>query len=100
AFCGFYDLTECLIMKHPKQVNAAGGLVHTPLLAALSKRHFRVTDLLYRHGAEVSVQDSLGNTPLHVALVSRHVDVMQWLLNHGADSNACASAKLHGINPT
>ncbi|KAF8256927.1 ankyrin repeat-containing domain protein [Lactarius quietus] len=89
AFCGFYDLTERLIMKHPEQVNAAGGRVVSPLSAALSKRHFRVADLLHSHGAAVGVQNYLGNTPLHPASANGQVDIMRWLLDHGADSNAC-----------
>jgi hypothetical protein len=31
AFCGFYDLAERLIMKHPEQVNARGGRILFPL---------------------------------------------------------------------
>ena len=45
AFCGFYDLAECLIMRHPEQVNARGGLNVSPLPAALYKRHFNVAQL-------------------------------------------------------
>ena len=88
AFCGFYNLTECLIMKHPEQVNAAGGRAVYPLLAALSKRHFRVADLLSKHGADVNVRDKDGWTPLHVAWRCGSVDIMRWLLNHGANANA------------
>ncbi|KAF8267963.1 ankyrin repeat-containing domain protein [Lactarius quietus] len=88
AFCGFYDLTERLIMKHPEQVNAYGGLVLAPLLAALSKRHFRAADLLYRHGAAMDAQDAVRDTPLHAASVNGQVDIMRWLLDHSADSNA------------
>jgi hypothetical protein len=56
AFCGFYDLAERLIIKHPDQVNARGGRNLFPLPAALYKTHFRVANLLYRHGAVVDVQ--------------------------------------------
>ncbi|KAF8268319.1 hypothetical protein EI94DRAFT_1186065 [Lactarius quietus] len=91
AFCGFYDLTERLIMKHPEQVNAYGGLVLAPLLAALSKRHFRAADLLYRHGAAMDVQDAVRDTPLHAASANGQADIIRWLLDHGADSNACDS---------
>jgi hypothetical protein len=46
ALCGFYDLAERLIMKHPEQVNARGGRNLFPLPAALYKRHFHIADLL------------------------------------------------------
>jgi hypothetical protein len=87
AFCGFYGLAERLIRKHPEQVNALGGRNLFPLPAALSKRHFRVANLLYTHGAVVDVQGSYGDTTLRAASSSGQVDIMRWLLDHGADIN-------------
>jgi ankyrin repeat protein len=87
AFCGFYDLAERLITKHPEQVNGRGGQNLFPLPAALYKRHFRVANLLYSHGAVVNVQGHTEYTPLHVASLSGQVDIMRWLLDHGADAN-------------
>ncbi|KAF8259884.1 hypothetical protein EI94DRAFT_1690198 [Lactarius quietus] len=89
SFCGFSNLAERLIITHPEQVNAAGGLVLAPLPAALSKGHFQVADLLYRHGAVVDLQDAANDTLLYEASASGQVDIMRWLLNHGADANAC-----------
>jgi hypothetical protein len=78
AFCGFYDLAERLIMKHPDQVNAYGGWILFPLPAALYNRHFHVADLLYRHGAVVDVQGDDKFTPLHAASRSHgQVDIMR-----------------------
>jgi ankyrin repeat protein len=88
AFCGFHDLADRLIMKHPEQVNGIGGYVVAPLPAALSKRHFRVADLLWKHGAVVDVRDRHGRTPLHAAGRSGSVDIIRWLLNHGANASA------------
>ena len=88
AFCGFYDLAECLIMKHPEQVNARGGLNVSPLPAALYKRHFNVAQLLYQHGTLIDVQGNFQDTPLHIASSQGRVDIMRWLLDHGADANS------------
>ena len=88
AFCGFYDLVEHLIAKHPEQVNAISGRVVAPLPAALHRRHFQVADLLYQHGAAVDIRGIYERTPLHTASMFGLVDVMRWLLNHGADVNA------------
>jgi ankyrin repeat protein len=96
AFCGFYDLAECLIMEHPYQVNARGGLNLFPLPAALSKRHLHVANLLYQHGAVVDVQGDDERTPLSVASFYGHVDIMRWLLDHGADANA---RSVYGFTP-
>ena len=89
ALCGFYNLVERLIMKHPEQVNVACGFILAPLPAALSKRHFRVADLLSKNGAAVDVRDREGWTPLYVVAGLLHsVDIMRWLLKHGANSSA------------
>jgi ankyrin repeat protein len=87
AFCGFYDMAERLIMKHPEQVNARGGRNLFPLPAALYKRHFRVVNLLYQHGAVVHVRGAFESTPLAAASFHGRVDTMRWLLDHGADAN-------------
>ena len=94
AFCGFYDIAEDQIMKHPEQVHARGGRIDSPLLAALYKKHFRVANLLYSHGAVVDVRGDSERTPLYVASCHGQVDVMRWLLDHGADANALADSYL------
>ena len=94
SFCGFYDLAERLIMKHPEHVNTRGGRNLFPLPAALYKRHFPVMDLLYRHGAVVDVQGEYDRTPLYAASSSHRVDIMRWLLDHGANANARTGACL------
>jgi hypothetical protein len=88
ALCGFHDLAERLIKKHPEQVNERGGRILAPLPASLSKGHFRVANLLRKHGAGVDVRDEDGWTPLHVASDSGEVDAMRWLINHGAEAGA------------
>ncbi|KAI9438099.1 ankyrin repeat-containing domain protein [Lactarius indigo] len=88
AFCGFYDLVERLIVKHPEQVNFRGGRILAPLPAAVYKRHFDVANLLYKHGAVVDVRGDVDRTPLYTASMFGRVDIMRWLLNHGADPNA------------
>ena len=88
AFCGFYDVAEHLITKHPEQVNARGGYNLFPLQAALYKRHLCVAHLLYQHGAGVDVRGIYENTPLCAASYNGQVDIMRWLLDHGAVANA------------
>jgi ankyrin repeat protein len=96
AFCGFYDLAERLITKHPDQVNARGGRIHAPLPAALYNRHFRIANLLHKHGGNVDCRGLFERTPIHSALIDGSVDVVRWLLNHGADANA---RSYYGIAP-
>ena len=88
TFCGFYDLAERLITKHPEQVNARSGYTLFPLPAALYNGHLHVANLLYRHGAVVDVHGENKDTPLRAASCDGEVDTMRWLLDHGADANA------------
>ena len=87
AQCGFYDLAEHLIAKHPDQVDAVGGYNRTPLVAALYGNHFHVAELLHRHGANVNVRGWYQRTPLLAASWDGYVDIVRWLLSHGADVN-------------
>ena len=98
AFCGFYDLAERLITKHPEQVNTRGGRNLFPLQAALYKRRFPVANLLYEHGAVVNVQGIYGYTPVHAASFGGQVDILRWLLSHGADANTLSSMRFTPLN--
>ena len=93
AFCGFYDLAEHLITRHPDQVNARGGRILAPLPAALYKKHFRLANLLHKHGADVDCRGGSDATPIYSAIMDGSVDVMRWLLNHGADVNTWRSGR-------
>ncbi|KAN0138119.1 Ankyrin repeat-containing domain protein [Lactarius tabidus] len=87
SLCGFRDLAARIIVDHPEQVNARGGRNHSPLAAALYKRHFNVAELLRHHGAAVDVPGYLHRTPLLAASQGELVDVGRWLLDHGADAD-------------
>ena len=88
SLCGFRDLAARIIVKHPEQVNARRGLNHSPLAAALHKRHFDVAELLIKHGAAVNVIGYSDRTPLQAASEDGLIDVVQWLIDHGADAES------------
>ena len=83
---GFYDLAEHLVGKHPEHINSRGGVMMTPLVAALGGKHFEVAELLHRNGADVDVRNGSENTLLRQATGA--LDIVGWLLIHGADVNA------------
>ena len=87
ALCGFHDLTEHLIIKHPEQVNALGGYYVTPMVAALARKHFQIAHLLHQHGADVDVRGRRSRTPLYTVSHREYPEMLRWLLNHGADVN-------------
>jgi ankyrin repeat protein len=93
---GFYDLAEHLVGKHPEHINARGGLVVAPLVAALFRKDFKVAKLLHQYGADVHVRDEYERTPLHSACAQGSMDIVEWLLNHGADVDAQG---IHGYRP-
>jgi ankyrin repeat protein len=85
---GFCDLAEHLVCKHPEHVDARGGQMVTPLVAALSGKHFQIAELLHRHDANIDVRDSDEDTPLNEACHAGLLETVEWLVNHGADVNA------------
>ena len=87
ALCGFHDLAEQLIIKHPQQVHATGGYFVSPLGAALKGGHFKIAQLLYGGGSDVGVQGRNDYTPLYGASCSGHFEIVQWLLSHRASPN-------------
>jgi Ankyrin repeats (3 copies)/Ankyrin repeats (many copies) len=87
ALCGFHDLAEQLIIKHPEQVYTTGGYFVSPLGAALWGGHLKIAQLLHEHGADVDVRGYKDHTPLYSASCSGHFEIVQWLLSHRANPN-------------
>jgi Ankyrin repeats (3 copies)/Ankyrin repeats (many copies) len=82
ALCGFYDLVEHLITKHPQDVNADGGYYVRPLVAALAGEHFQTADLLRHNNADLDVRGQHGRNPLHAAAYSGHSEVARKLIKY------------------
>jgi ankyrin repeat protein len=82
AFCGFYDLVEHLITKHPQDVNADGGYYVRPLVVALAGEHFQTADLLRHNGADLDVRGQWGINPLHAAAYSGNIEVARKLIEY------------------
>jgi hypothetical protein len=80
AFCGFHDLVEHLITKHPQDVNADGGYYVRPLVAALAGEHFQTAYLLRHKGADLDVRGNYGTNPLHGAAYSGNLEVVRILI--------------------
>jgi hypothetical protein len=88
ALCGFNDLVQCLVVKHPRHVITHGGHYVTPLFAALAGRHFQIAELLYHNGAHVDVRGEHGRTPLDSAAWYGDLQTVQVLLEYKADANS------------
>ncbi|KAI0266891.1 hypothetical protein BGY98DRAFT_1102427 [Russula aff. rugulosa BPL654] len=94
ALCGFANLVEQLIAKHPQHVNAIGGYSKTPAVAALAGRHFEVAQVLHRNKSSVEPKGYLGNTPLHSVALYGDLEMVQVLLEFGVDVNAKSRNRL------
>ena len=89
ALCGFHNVVEFLITKHPQDVNADGGYYMRPIVAALAGEHFQTADLLRHNGADLDLRDQSGRNPLHAAAFSGNLDVVRILVEYDpADINA------------
>jgi len=82
ALCGFHDLVEHFITKHPQDVNADGGYYVRPLVAALAGEHFQTADLLRHNGADLDVRGWGGRNPLHGAADSGNLEVVRILIEY------------------
>jgi Ankyrin repeats (3 copies)/Ankyrin repeats (many copies) len=90
ALCGFHDLVEHLITKHPQDVNADGGYYVRPLVGALAGNHFQTADLLRHNGADLDVRGHCGGNPLHGAAYSGNLEVVRILIEYDP---ACINAR-------
>ena len=93
VLCGFYELAEHLLFKHPQQVNAIFGRYTFPLFAALGEAHIEVAKLLLEHGANVDARNTTGETILLKVLSGpwprrNLANIVRLLLEYGADVNA------------
>lgn len=88
ALCGFKDLVEQLIVKHPEHVNAISGYYVTPAMAALAQRHFKLAQVLHCNGSSMDLWSLSQLLPLHCATRSWDLEMVQVLLNYGVDVNA------------
>ena len=98
ALCGFSNLVEQLIIKHPQHVNALAGRFMTPAVAALAGRHFQLAEVLHRNGSSVDpVRAGTGWSPLQCAANRGDLEMVQVLLDYGVDANTHGDK---GASPT
>ena len=87
ALCGFSNLVEQLIVKHPEHVNAIGGFYRTPAVAALAGRHFQLAQVLHRNGSSVDPPGRSEISTLHSAADYGDLEMVQVLLDYGVGVN-------------
>ena len=87
ALCGFRNIVEQLIIKHPKDVRAISGYHMTPAVAALAGRHFELVQVLHRNGSSVNLPGHHRNLPLHCAVDYMDLEMIKVLVNYGAGVN-------------
>ena len=88
SLCGFRDLAALFISENPQHVTGQVGRNPTPLVAALSRGHLDVAELLYEAGADLELKTVNNTTLLHAASAAGSVDVVNWLFNHGVSINS------------
>jgi len=85
SLCGFRNVVEHLITKHPDDIDARGGNHGSAVNAALKKRNIEIALLLLERGADVNIMDSSLTPPLCVASEAGRRDIVEVLLEHHAD---------------
>ena len=87
ALCGFSNLVEQLIVKHPQDVGVICGYYRTPAVAALAGRYFELAEVLHRNGSSVDPRGESGNSTLHSAASYGDLEMVQVSLDYGVDIN-------------
>ena len=87
ALCGFRNLVEQLIVKHPQHVYALGGYYKTAVVAALAGRHFELAQVLHRNGSSMYPWAQAGWTLLGSVANYGDPEMVQVLLDYGVDVN-------------
>ena len=88
ALCGFRNIVEQLIVKHPEHAQAIGGWYKSPAVAALAGRHFELARILRRKGSSVNLLGAHEYSPLHSAVICMDLEMVQVLVECGAYLNA------------
>jgi hypothetical protein len=88
ALCGFANLVEQLIAKHPQHANVVDGAYMTPAVAALAGRHFQLAQVLHRNKSSVEPRGCCDYTPLHSAAFYGDLEMVLVLLEYRVDVNA------------
>ena len=91
VLCGFQGLVEHLVVKYPQHVNTSCGSYVTPLIDALSGRHFQIAKFLHHNGAQADVRGRDGETALTSAAWYGGLELVRVLLDCKADVNAKVS---------
>ena len=86
SLCGFRDLVALSISENPQHVTGQVGLNPTPLVAALSRGHLDIAELLYEAGAPLELRNQKNWTLLHAASYIGSVDVANWLVDHSVST--------------
>jgi ankyrin repeat protein len=87
ALCGFSNLVEQSIVKHPHDVGVICGNYRTPAVAALAGRYFELVEVLHRYGSSVDPRGESGNSTLHSATWYGDLEMVQVLLDYRVDIN-------------
>ena len=82
ALCGFLDIVEHLIIKHPQDVNVDGGWYVRPLVAALAGEHFQTAEILRFYGVDLDPRGRYGMNPLHAAAYSGNFEAVRILIEY------------------
>lgn len=77
-----------LLLKHRADVDAAGVLGRTPLLAAVLAGRSRISTVLLEAGADVDLADERGTTPLMEAARTGSLEMLELLAGYGPDLDA------------
>lgn len=81
---GRFEATEVLVQYRKPEEYFPPDLAYGPLYNAVSKGHYKTTEVLLRHGADPNACDSSKETVLMAAVRIGRLDLCRLLLEHGS----------------
>ena len=86
-FAAYFNSVRCisfLLLKYGYMINSQNKCNFTPLMYAVSRKHFDMIKILIDAGADLNKRNDDGHTALHFA---SNIDIVRTLCIHGADPN-------------
>lgn len=77
----------CSLLEAGVDPNQEGGVLGTPLQAAVCQGNIDIVKILLAYGADVNRSGGRFGSPLMAAAAQKHTDIVELLLSHGADPN-------------
>ncbi|KAJ6160634.1 hypothetical protein N7470_004030 [Penicillium chermesinum] len=91
SWLGLTDTVNVLIDRHSYNINEKGNHGRTALVAACSRGHLEIVQMLLENGADMTLRDFDGHDSLTTASLNGHLEIVRLLVKRGADISVASN---------